>query len=1075
MDKISALDRHLDYVPFVSTVTNLFDLFCKHVVIPKLDTKNHFFTYLKNKNDFRCVALLIPVIGNVIVYLYDKYIALKTVEEGLKAWLKNDKIEGIKEEAAKRIINAAKHGLPALDLSHLNLSKLFPEIRLLTGLTFLNLSFNSITSLPKEIISLSKLSELYLSSNQLTKLPTTIGLLTNLTVLDIGHNHFLYLPTEIGKLTNLTKLSLKGNVVPYQNNLLKRIVYNCLWGDEFHFPAEIGQLTQLSELELGCKKLPNHITKLTSLTVLNLNLSSLPLEITRFTKLSKLILHNSEIKTLPGEIGELRTLSQLILTANQLESLPAAVSSLTNLRILSLGKNRLTSLPAQIGYLTGLTELNIGQNKITLLPAEIGRLTGLKELNAAENGLKTLPAEVGHLTSLKILNLERNDLRALPGELGQMIKLETLNLSLNPNLRRMPLSLGQIISLTSILFSGTKITEANHEPIKNERLKRERIQQAEKTGILDTTGLFPKEIFPDIFRLTNLTELRLSAMNLTLLPTEIGLLTNLTLLELSDNSLTALPTEIGLLTKLTSFNVKKNLLKLLPTEIGLLTNLTKLTLLSNQLSELPTEIAALSKLNDLYINENQLGSLPTEIGLLTNLVVLNLTINRLRTLPTEIGLLTHLTDLYLDFNRLVSLPTEIGLLTSLKILYLNSNRIDHFPTVDGLTSLTELYFGANNLTRVPQTLWKLTSLTVLSVYNNEIETIPDGIGNLKKLKELNVSNNGRLRTLPRVLDQIPSLNNIIINDTLIPGGLVSSILYQCHIKQDSIELKNLPARLENWQANAFFTDKMVKVALLPDDLKIILHEWLIRLEKIKDYTDNLPTLAKAVCNILADVFKNDEFQDFFFNQALVNNVSCTDRTAMSFNEIYTRWNIMCRSVSLSLKEKLKLLMQAATTIRLRKELQKLINQREREMKRRSASYEGEYESVEIFLYYEARLGKKLDLLSIIENVAFGHVGACEWIDQNALVKTVKENYLDDLFEMPQFEKMLLQDAAVKEEWDEINNEYNLQLEELGDIPEGSSTSDQVLNYQFRQGKIMQEQRKEKTDLARKWVKKLFTE
>ena len=55
---------------------------------------------------------------------------------------------------------------------------------------------------------------------------------------------------------------------------------------------------------------------------------------------------------------------------------------------------------------------------------------------------------------------------------------------------------------------------------------------------------------------------------LTTLPPEIGKLTNLKELRLSDNQLIRLPPEIGILTKLESLSVNNNRLNELPPEIG---------------------------------------------------------------------------------------------------------------------------------------------------------------------------------------------------------------------------------------------------------------------------------------------------------------------------------------------------------------------------------------------------------------------------------------------------------------------------------------------------------------------------
>ncbi|MBS4168593.1 HEAT repeat domain-containing protein [Parachlamydia sp. AcF125] len=68
-------DRVSDYIPGISTITNLVDLFQKCAVLPfKQKTnvsKSHYYTYLKQKSFSRCIVLLLPVVGNIIVATYD--------------------------------------------------------------------------------------------------------------------------------------------------------------------------------------------------------------------------------------------------------------------------------------------------------------------------------------------------------------------------------------------------------------------------------------------------------------------------------------------------------------------------------------------------------------------------------------------------------------------------------------------------------------------------------------------------------------------------------------------------------------------------------------------------------------------------------------------------------------------------------------------------------------------------------------------------------------------------------------------------------------------------------------------
>jgi internalin A len=115
------------------------------------------------------------------------------------------------------------------------------------------------------------------------------------------------------------------------------------------------------------------------------------------------------------------------------------------------------------------------------------------------------------------------------------------------------------------------------------------------------------------------TELNLSWLGLTGLPSELWQLTNLQTLDLYGNELTGIPLEIGQLTNLQGLYLHGNQLTGLPPEIGQLTNLQYLTLYDNQLTGLPPEIGQLTNLQYLTLYDNQLRHLPTELGNLISL------------------------------------------------------------------------------------------------------------------------------------------------------------------------------------------------------------------------------------------------------------------------------------------------------------------------------------------------------------------------------------------------------------------------------------------------------------------------
>lgn len=70
------LDNVADYVPLVSTVNNLVDLFQKYVYLPRLSDNeiqnNHYYTHLKDKSLLRMVILCLPIfVNNLIILVID--------------------------------------------------------------------------------------------------------------------------------------------------------------------------------------------------------------------------------------------------------------------------------------------------------------------------------------------------------------------------------------------------------------------------------------------------------------------------------------------------------------------------------------------------------------------------------------------------------------------------------------------------------------------------------------------------------------------------------------------------------------------------------------------------------------------------------------------------------------------------------------------------------------------------------------------------------------------------------------------------------------------------------------------
>ena len=158
-----------------------------------------------------------------------------------------------------------------------------------------------------------------------------------------------------------------------------------------------------------------------------------------------------------------------------------------------------------------------------------------------------------------------------------------------------------------------------------------------------------------------------------------ALLNTITEMRLTASSLTILPDEIVLFTGLKELHLQNNQLQTLPASFGGLTQLQELDLDNNQLQTLPISLGKLTQLEVLFLNDNQLQTLPASLGNLSQLHMLFLNNNQLSTLPSSLGNLSQLKDLWLYNNQLQTLPASLGNLSQLETLYLNKNPIQFVP------------------------------------------------------------------------------------------------------------------------------------------------------------------------------------------------------------------------------------------------------------------------------------------------------------------------------------------------------------------------------------------------------------
>jgi internalin A len=190
----------------------------------------------------------------------------------------------------------------------------------------------------------------------------------------------------------------------------------------------------------------------------------------------------------------------------------------------------------------------------------------------------------------------------------------------------------------------------------------------------------------------------------------------------------------------------------LPPEIGELTSLTSLYLRYGRIKTLPDSIGNLKNLQSLYLSQNQLETLPHSIGKLSNLQFLHLDNNRINTLPDSIGNLRNLQSLYLSQNQLETLPHSIRKLTKLTLLNLNNNQINILPeSIGELTKLTLLDLSNNQINILPESIEKLTALTLLLLHNNKLQSLPELLTQLINLEKLSLRDNPIANVPPELI------------------------------------------------------------------------------------------------------------------------------------------------------------------------------------------------------------------------------------------------------------------------------------------------------------------------------------
>ncbi|GLJ48057.1 hypothetical protein SUGI_1014710 [Cryptomeria japonica] len=332
--------------------------------------------------------------------------------------------------------------------------------------------------------------------------------------------------------------------------------------------------------------------------------------------------------------------------------------------------NSFREFPRSIGHLKNLKKIIVrhivrGNDILFELPQEFCYLQSLEHLKITScEKLSSLPNNFGELANLQQLNLEYcTKLKVLPDSFKNLTLLEHLNLD---HCRELIIN-----SESHVLENMTKLGYLN-------------LNQCKKVEELRLPGVSP-----------------------------------LTKLYLRGTSLKELPPNIFQLTKLTDLEIGSQFLQVLPSSVENLSSLTRLAIIwCKRLEALSDSLEHLNCLKDLVIEVSGVKCLPTLPATLKNIVVRDCSV--LKDITGLQALRSLETLLITDCRELNRLPASFEGLTSLKKLRISRcSELEVLPSLSGITSLKEIDLKYDHKLKRVEGLENLISLEELEVHTQQ--------------------------------------------------------------------------------------------------------------------------------------------------------------------------------------------------------------------------------------------------------------------------------------------------------------------------------------------------------------------
>jgi len=212
---------------------------------------------------------------------------------------------------------------------------------------------------------------------------------------------------------------------------------------------------------------------------------------------------------------------------------------------------------------------------------------------------------------------------------------------------------------------------------------------------------------------------------------------------------------------------------------------------------------SLSNLTKLLIDsyKQSLKRISTSLNYLTNLENLEI-----RAHGADFAFLTHsslknLKNLkYLDVSNDIGLNLDkIGYLTNLEYLYLNCENITSLPeSIGNLKKLKEIDLYGNPISVIPDTIGDLESLVDLYLGDNNIEVIPESIGNLKNLKYLYLARN-QITEIPSSIGNLTNLERLTLSHNKIQSipDSIGNLKNLKYLYLDENNITTIPDSIKN--------------------------------------------------------------------------------------------------------------------------------------------------------------------------------------------------------------------------------------------------------------------------------------